>query len=62
MGLKEGKTRFTFSVSDQVGVLHEITGVFKDLNINISSLASYTTDEGPGNSRLSGSMRKTPVN
>ena len=47
MGLKEGKTRFTFSVSDQVGVLHEITGVFKDLNINISSLASYTTDEGP---------------
>ena len=48
MGLKEGKTRFTFSVSDQVGVLHEITGVFKDLNINISSLASYTTDEGPG--------------
>lgn len=48
MGLKEGKTRFTFSVSDQVGVLHEITGVFKDLNINISSLASYTTDEGGG--------------
>ena len=48
MGLKEGKTRFTFSVSDQVGVLHEITGVFKDLNINISRLASYTTDEGPG--------------
>ncbi len=48
MGLKEGKTRFTFSVSDQVGVLHEITGIFKDLNINISSLASYTTDEGGG--------------
>jgi acetoin utilization protein AcuB len=46
MGLKEGKTRFTFSVTDQVGVLHEITQVFKDLNINISSLASYTTDEG----------------
>jgi len=46
MGLKEGKTRFTFSVSDQVGVLHEITGIFKELNINISSLATYTTDDG----------------
>jgi acetoin utilization protein AcuB len=48
MGLKEGKTRFTFSVTDQVGVLHEITQVFKELNINISSLASYTTEEGTG--------------
>lgn len=48
MGLKEGKTRFTFSVSNQVGVLHDITQVFKDLNINISSLASYTTEEGTG--------------
>ncbi len=48
MGLKEGKTRFTFSVSDQVGVLHEITGIFKELNINISSLATYTTDSGGG--------------
>ena len=46
MGLKEGKTRFTFSVTNQVGVLHDITRVFKELGINISSLASYSTDDG----------------
>lgn len=46
MGLKEGKTRLTFRVSNQVGVLHDITQVFKDLNINISSLATYVTDDG----------------
>ena len=48
MGLKEGKTRLTFNVTNQVGVLHDITQVFKDLNINISSLASYTTQDGAG--------------
>ena len=48
MGLKEGKTRFTFSVTDQIGVLYEITRVFKEMNISISSLASYTTNEGGG--------------
>lgn len=46
MGLKEGKTRFTFKVTNQIGVLHDITQIFKDLNINISSLASYPTDDG----------------
>ena len=46
MGLKEGKTRLTFRVSNQVGVLHDITQVFKDLGINISSLATYVTDDG----------------
>ena len=48
MGLKEGKTRFTFSVTDQIGVLYEITRVFKEMDISISSLASYTTDDGGG--------------
>lgn len=48
MGLKEGKTRFTFSVTDQIGVLYEITRVFKEMNISISSLASYTTEAGGG--------------
>lgn len=48
MGLKAGKTRFTFSVSNEVGVLHDITRVFKEMNINISSLATYTTAEGGG--------------
>jgi acetoin utilization protein AcuB len=46
MGLKEGKTRFTFRVPNQAGVLHDITQVFKDMDINISSLASYQTEEG----------------
>ena len=46
MGLKEGKTRFTFRVSNQVGVLHDITGVFKEMGINISSLATYPTEDG----------------
>ena len=46
MGLKEGKTRFTFRVSNQVGVLHDITRVFKDLGINISSLATYPVEDG----------------
>ena len=46
MGLKEGKTRFTFHVSNQVGVLHDITGVFTELGINISSLATYPTEDG----------------
>jgi acetoin utilization protein AcuB len=48
MGLKEGKTRFTFRVPNQAGVLHDITQVFKDMNINISSLASYQTEDGGG--------------
>ena len=46
MGLKEGKTRFTFKVSNQVGVLHDITRVFKDMGINISSLVTYATEDG----------------
>ena len=46
MGLKEGKIRFTFKVSNQVGVLHDISGVFKDLGINISSLATYPAEDG----------------
>ena len=46
MGLKEGKIRFTFKVSNQVGVLHDISGVFKDLGINISSLATYPVEDG----------------
>ena len=46
MGLKEGKTRLTFRVSNQVGVLHDITQVFKDMNVNISSLATYVNEDG----------------
>ena len=46
MGLKDGKTRLTFRVSNQVGVLHDITQVFKDMKVNISSLATYVTEDG----------------
>lgn len=42
MGLVEGKTRLTIDVTDKIGVLHEITEVFCQLSINISSLVIYT--------------------
>ncbi len=38
MGLAEGKTRLTIGGANRVGVLHEITGVFQELNINIGSM------------------------
>lgn len=41
MGLPEGKTRITIDTLDKIGLLHEITGVFKDLGINIGSLVSH---------------------
>ncbi|SDF43458.1 CBS domain-containing protein [Sporolituus thermophilus] len=41
MGLPEGKVRLTINVTDTVGVIHDITEVFKELGINISSLACY---------------------
>jgi acetoin utilization protein AcuB len=40
MGLADGRTRLTLEFVDKVGALFEITGVFKDLGINISSYAS----------------------
>ncbi|MDR3560997.1 MAG: CBS and ACT domain-containing protein [Negativicutes bacterium] len=40
MGLLEGRTRITLEFEDKVGALHEISGVFKDLGINILSMAS----------------------
>lgn len=46
MGLPEGKTRITIGVTNKVGVLHEITGVFQELGINISSLVILNSEEG----------------
>jgi len=40
MGLAEGRTRLTLEFTDKVGALFEITGIFKDLGINILSYAS----------------------
>lgn len=47
MGITQGKTtRITIDVSDKVGILCDITGIFKELGMNISSLVSYPlTDE-----------------
>jgi acetoin utilization protein AcuB len=41
MGLTEGRTRLTLEFPDKVGALFEITGVFKELGINILSYASH---------------------
>ena len=46
MGLPEGRTRLTLEFTDKIGALHEITGVFKDLGINIFSLAVQHLPEG----------------
>ena len=46
MGLTEGKKRLTIDVPDAVGILHDITAVFKKHNVSISSLASYPLGNG----------------
>ena len=46
MGLIEGKTRLTIDVTDKVGILHEITEIFMQMNINISSMVTYTLSDG----------------
>lgn len=46
MGLANGKTRLTIDVTDKVGRLHEITGIFTELGINIGSLATYPLADG----------------
>jgi acetoin utilization protein AcuB len=40
MGLAEGKTRITLGGADRIGMLHEITGVFKELDISIDSMVA----------------------
>ena len=46
MGLKEGRTRLTFEFDDKVGVLADVAAVFKELGINILSMATYNTEDG----------------
>lgn len=47
MGITQGKTtRITIDVTDKVGILCDITGIFKDLSMNISSLVSYPLEDG----------------
>ncbi len=46
MGLAEGRTRLTFEFDDKVGVLADVASVFKELGINILSMATYNTEDG----------------
>lgn len=46
MGLVEGKTRLTIDVTDKIGILNEITEIFFQMNINISSMVTYTLPDG----------------
>lgn len=46
MGLTEGRTRLTLEFEDKVGILHDITHVFKEMGINILSMATYSTGGG----------------
>lgn len=46
MGITQGKTtRITIDVTDKVGILCDITGIFKELGMNISSLVSYPLED-----------------
>ena len=44
MGLPSGMTRITLDVTNKVGVLSDITAVFRDKGININSLVTLPTD------------------
>ena len=46
MGLAEGKTRIIIDVTDKIGLLHEVTGIFKDMSLNIGSLVTYPLETG----------------
>jgi acetoin utilization protein AcuB len=46
MGLPGGKTRLTIDVTDNVGVINEVTAVFAELGVNIGSMATYALPDG----------------
>jgi len=46
MGLTKGRTRLTLEFSDKIGALYDIAGIFKDLGINILSMASQSLADG----------------
>lgn len=46
MGITQGKTtRVTIDVTDKVGILCDITSIFKEMGMNISSLVSYPLED-----------------
>lgn len=46
MGLPQGKTRLSLIVPDRLGVIHDISGVFKEQGVSIGSFVSFPTEEG----------------
>ena len=57
MGLPSGTTRVTIRVPDKAGVITEITGIYADLGINITSMASYTLPDGSGEEVIRGDAK-----
>ena len=57
MGLPSGTTRVTIRVPDKAGVITEITGIYADLGINITSMASYTLPDGSGVEVIRGDVK-----
>ncbi|SDE78077.1 CBS and ACT domain-containing protein [Sporomusa acidovorans] len=45
MGLPQGKTRLSILVPDRLGVINDISGVFKDQGVSIGSFVSYPTED-----------------
>ena len=57
MGLPSGTTRVTIRVPDKAGVITEITGIYAELGINITSMASYTLPDGSGEEVIRGDVK-----
>lgn len=41
MGLKQGGSRIVFEVEDRAGVLHEVSGIIKDLGVSIIATGTF---------------------
>ncbi|MDF2568802.1 MAG: guaB 2 [Sporomusa sp.] len=46
MGLPQGKTRLSLFVPDRLGVINDISGVFKEQGVSIGSFVSYPAEDG----------------
>ena len=57
MGLPSGTTRVTIRVPDKAGVITEISGIYAELGINITSIASYTLPDGSGEEVIRGDVK-----
>ncbi|QDR83061.1 CBS and ACT domain-containing protein [Sporomusa termitida] len=45
MGLPQGKTRLSLIVPDRLGVINDISGVFKEQGVSIGSFVSFPTED-----------------